>query len=161
MIFSLIGALLTGGLSLAGDVIKGKNEEKRLKLENDQNRIKNQGFVERAAAEAKAKAMTTRMEGDIAWENIMATGSLTSWKDEYMTVFVTCPYWLAMIPAVFGNMLGVYHLNPAECFEATQASINVIKSFPEALHYGVGAALAASYGIRGAKDFFSFKKGVK
>ena len=156
MIFGLIGALLTGGLSLAGDYVKGKQEEKRLKITNEQERIKNQGFVEKAAAEAKAKAMVTRMEGDIAWENIMAQGSLTSWKDEYITIFATSPYWLAMVPAIIGTMTDPMHANIY-----VNQSIDTIAKFPTALHALCGSVSAAAVGIRQVKDLFSFKKGVK
>jgi len=158
MIFGLLSALFTGGISLAGDYIKGKGEEKRLQIQNEQERIKNIGIVEKAAAEAKAKAMVTRMEGDIAWENIWATGAQTSWKDEHWQIVLAMPYTLPWVPAIVAILANVN--DPASAQAAIATAFNTIGKIPEFWHWAAGISIGAAFGVKKVTDFFSLKKGI-
>jgi len=151
----IIGALLTGGLSLAGDFIKNKGEKKRLEMQNERQRIENQGVVEKAAAEAKAKAMVTRMEGDIAWETIMAKGSLTSWKDEFWTIVLGMPLIVTMVPSA----MSVWE-SPMEAATYVQEGLTAVSAMPEWYQAGIGVAVASAFGFRKVTDFFAKKKGA-
>lgn len=152
----IISALVTGGLSLAGDYMKNKGEKKRLEMQNEKQRIENQGVIEKAAAEAKAKAMVTRMEGDIAWETIMAKGSLESWKDEFWTIVLGTPLIVTMVPAA----MSVWK-EPMQAAHYVNEGLTAVAAMPEWYQMGVGVAIAASFGFRKVTDFFAKKKGVK
>ncbi len=155
MIFGLLGSLLTGGISLAKEYIGGKNEEKRLNLQNEQEKIKNAMVVQKAAAEAKAKAMTTRMEGDVAWENIWAEGAKDSWKDEYWTIILSSPLILTMVPSVISCVT-----DPMAAATYVKAGLDAVTTMPEWYQWGVGASIGASFGYRKITDFFAKKKGI-
>lgn len=78
---------ITSGIPLLGDVLgmvndwfKGKREEQKAKLEADIS------FARR------------RQEADISWDQIMAHGSQSSWKDEFWTIVLAIPAVLAFLP---------------------------------------------------------------
>lgn len=151
----LIGALLTGGFSLAKEWFAGKAEEKRISLKNAQIELEAEGVVKKAAAEAKAKAMTTRMEGDIAWENIWATGAQSSWKDEWWTIILATPYVLNLVPAVVGTFS-----DPTHAQTVINLAFKAMDTIPEYWNWMTGLSVGASFGIRKATDFFALKKGI-
>ena len=76
MIQALIGPLT----ELAGGWLKGKADkqaaEAKLKL---------------TEAEAKAKIMLSKETSVADWERIMAQGTQTSWKDEYLVLLFSVP----------------------------------------------------------------------
>ena len=155
MIIGLVGSLLTGGISLAKEYLGGKNEEKRLKLKNAQDQIKNEGVVRKAAAEAKAKAMLTRLDGDIKWENIWAQGAQKSLKDEFWTGILASPFILLLIPAYFSVAT-----DPGSAATAINAAFDQMAEIPTYWTAATGTAIGAAFGVRKVQDFFSAKKGV-
>ena len=99
-----------------------------------------QGKAEEAKAKQQAKIKMLENEGN--WEQIMARGSASSWKDEWFTIILSIPLIGAFIPdAVPYIMAG---------FQALQAT-------PEWYQWAVLAAISASFGLRGINKF----KGLK
>lgn len=76
----MIGSILSEVLGIAGDWIKSRRE------------------IQRAEVEADIAYVRRRQEADISWDQIMAEGSLKSWKDEFWTIVLAIPAVLAFLP---------------------------------------------------------------
>jgi hypothetical protein len=128
MLQSLIGPLT----ELAGGWLKGKADrqaaESKLKL---------------TEAEAKAKILVSKETSIQDWEKIMAQGSQTSWKDEWLTLLFSIPLILAFCGA-WGR--GVV----ADGFTA-------LEQMPSYYQYTLGVIVSASFAVRSATKFFGKK----
>ena len=128
MIQALIGPLT----ELAGGWLKGKADkqaaEAKLKL---------------TEAEAKAKIMLSKETSVADWERIMAQGTQTSWKDEYLVLLFSAPLILC-----FTGEWG--RTAVAEGFAALEA-------MPEWYQYTLGVIVASSFAVRSATKFFGRK----
>ena len=128
MIQALIGPLT----ELAGGWLKGKTDkqaaEAKLKL---------------TEAEAKAKIMLSKETSVADWERIMAQGSQTSWKDEWLTILFSIPLVLVFLGDTGRDIV-------ANGFAA-------LETMPDWYQYTLGVIVAASFGIRSATKFFGKK----
>ena len=95
-------------------------------------------------AEAKAKIMLSKETSVADWERIMAQGSQTSWKDEWLTILFSVPLVLCF--------LGEWGRN------AVSSGFTALEAMPEWYQYTLGVIVAASFGIRSATKFFGGKK---
>ena len=129
MIQALIGPLT----ELAGGWLKGKADA--------QAAAANLKLVE---AEAKATIMKSAATSKAEWEKIMAQGSQSSWKDEWLTILFSVPLVLC-----FTGEWG--RKTVADGFAA-------LESMPEWYQYTLGVIVAASFGVRSATKFFGGKK---
>lgn len=155
-ILGLLGSLITGGFSLAGDYIKGKNEKKKLELENEKLAEEAKAELIKASAQAKAEAMKTRMEGDVAWENIWAAGAQGSWKDEFWTLVLAYPYLLNLVPPT----IAMWH-DPMNAATYVENAFTAMSTIPEYWHWATSVGIGAAFGFRKVTDFFATKKGIK
>lgn len=151
----LLTTLVTGGIGMAKSWLTSKGEQELAKQESKKIAIEAEATVKKAAAEAKAKAMVKRMEGDIAWENTMAQGTLDSWKDEWFTVLLSSPYIVCLLPSIF-----TVFVEPSAAPAALNDSFDAMRKLPDAWHVMTGTACTASFGIKKATNFFSLKKGI-
>ena len=128
MIQTLIGPLT----ELAGGWLKGKADKQaadaKLKL---------------TEAEAKAKIMLSKETSVADWERIMAQGTQTSWKDEYLVLLFSVPLILC-----FTGEWG--RTAVAEGFAALEV-------MPEWYQYTLGVIVASSFAVRSATKFFGKK----
>jgi hypothetical protein len=128
MIQALIGPLT----ELAGGWLKGKTDkqaaEAKLKL---------------TEAEAKAKIMLSKETSVADWERIMAQGSQTSWKDEWLTILFSIPLVLVFLGDTGRDIV-------ANGFTA-------LETMPDWYQYTLGVIVAASFGVRSATKFFGRK----
>ena len=128
MIQALIGPLT----ELAGGWLKGKADkqaaESRIKL---------------AEAESKAAIMLSKETSVADWERIMAQGTQSSWKDEYLVLLFSVPLILC-----FTGEWG--RTAVAEGFTALEA-------MPEWYQYTLGVIVASSFAVRSATKFFGRK----
>lgn len=128
MIQALIGPLT----ELAGGWLKGKTDrqaaEAKLKL---------------TEAEAKAKIMLSKETSVADWERIMAQGSQTSWKDEWLTILFSIPLVLVFLGDTGRDIV-------ANGFSA-------LETMPDWYQYTLGVIVAASFGVRSATKFFGRK----
>ena len=129
MIQALIGPLT----ELAGGWLKGKADA--------QAAAANLKLVE---AEAKATIMKSAATSEAEWEKIMAQGSQSSWKDEWLTILFSVPLVLCFT-GEWGRQ------TVADGFAA-------LESMPEWYQYTLGVIVAASFGVRSATKFFGGKK---
>jgi hypothetical protein len=129
MLQALIGPLT----ELAGGWLKGKADvqaaDAKLKL---------------TEAEAKAKIMLSKETSVADWERIMAQGSQSSWKDEYLVILFSIPLIL-----VFTGEWG--RTVVAKGFAALEV-------MPDWYQYTLGVIVSASFAVRSATKFFGGKK---
>ena len=129
MIQALIGPLT----ELAGGWLKGKADA--------QAAAANLKLVE---AEAKAAIMKSAATSEAEWEKIMAQGSQSSWKDEYLVILYSIPLCL-----VFTGDWGR---------EVVAEGFAALETMPEWYQYTLGVIVAASFGVRSATKFFGGNK---
>jgi len=121
----ILTTLVTGAVSLATEWFAQKREKSQ--------------------AVHKAKIATVEQTGK--WEEIMAEGSLTSWKDEYLTIIFTTPFILLWVSALFDI--------PWLAERVKEAFAIVNTTIPQEYWWVLGAIVAASFGIRKLSDLFS------
>ena len=129
MIQALIGPLT----ELAGGWLKGKADA--------QAAAANLKLVE---AEAKAAIMKSAATSEAEWEKIMAQGSQSSWKDEWLTILFSVPLVLCFT-GEWGR-------------QTVSDGFAALESMPEWYQYTLGVIVAASFGVRSATKFFGGKK---
>jgi len=127
MIQAFIGPIA----SLAGTWLNGKVETKAAETK-----------VKVAKAEAEAQIMLSRATSEADWEKIMAQGSQSSWKDEWLTVLFSIPLVMAFIPGME---------------EVVANGFARLNEMPEWYQYSLGVIVAASFGVRSASKFFGKK----
>lgn len=128
MIQAFIGPIA----NLAGTWLNGKVETKAAETK-----------VKVAKAEAEAQIMLSRATSEADWEKIMAQGSQSSWKDEWLTILFSIPLIL-----VFTGEWGR---------EVVQNGFVALDSMPQWYSYTLGVIVAASFGVRSATRFFGKK----
>ena len=125
MIQALIGPIT----SLAGTWLNGKVETKAAETK-----------AKVAKAEAEAQIMLSRATSEADWEKIMAQGSQSSWKDEWLTILFSIPLVL-----VFAGDWGR---------EIVANGFTALETMPQWYQYTLGVIVAASFGVRSATKFF-------
>tara|TARA_R100000329_G_scaffold38080_1_gene35924 strand:+ start:324 stop:710 length:387 start_codon:yes stop_codon:yes gene_type:complete len=128
----MLQALIGPVSGLIGSWMDSKTEEQRGK-----------SAVAKAKAEAEAKVMVSAATSTADWEKLMAKGSQSSWKDEWLTILFSIPLILAFA-GEWGRTI------VAEGFAALEV-------MPEWYQYTLGVIVAASFGIRSATKFFGKK----
>lgn len=81
------GGILKDIFGMMGDHFKKKRERKLVRLE-----------AEIALEAKKQEAIMLKDTADIQWNQIMAKGSQTSWKDEYITILISLPFIAVFLP---------------------------------------------------------------
>jgi hypothetical protein len=104
-------ALIGPIVNLAGGYLKNKAEEKQAVHERKLEVIKHEAN----------------------WDNIQASNSGTSFKDEWFTLLFSVPLVMAFIP---------------EMVPVVSAGFDVLEGMPDWYKAFLGAAVAASFGIR-------------
>lgn len=128
MIQALIGPLT----SLAGTWLNGKVQTKAAETK-----------AKVAKSEAEAQIMLSRATSEADWEKIMAEGSQSSWKDEWLTILFSIPLVL-----VFTGDWGR---------EVVANGFAALEIMPDWYQYTLGVIVAASFGVRSATRLFGKK----
>jgi len=121
------GALFSGAVDFAKDFIKGKVEEAKIKKDIKLEALKNEG----------------------AWEQIMAEGTHTSFKDEFFTILLSVPIILVGYAVAMDEMEIIARLHDA--FIALEA-------LPDWYSYLLFIAVSASFGMRSVDKLMNLKK---
>ena len=82
MALPLLGSALGLVGDLAGNWLKGKVEKSKA-----------EGEVKVAEAKAKAKILEKQATGEIDWDLEAIKGSQNSWKDEWLTIIFSIPFF--------------------------------------------------------------------
>ena len=128
----MLQALIGPVSGLIGSWMDSKTEEQRGK-----------SAVAKAKADAEAKVMVSAATSTADWEKLMAKGSQSSWKDEWLTILFSIPLILAFA-GEWGRTI------VAEGFAALEV-------MPDWYQYTLGVIVAASFGVRSATKFFGKK----
>ena len=107
--------------------------------------LKNRG--EKSAA--KHTATLAKITHKSTWETQQAKNGQNSWKDEYITIYMSSPYAILMFAALTGNQ---------KMIERVQQAFEVMKETPDWFHYTFVAVMLAGVGIRATEKFFGRKK---
>lgn len=83
--------------------------------------------------QAEHQAKIKRIEGDQQWDTQQAENAGSSWKDEWFTLLLSIPMIGAFIP---------------DFVPYIQEGFNVLSSMPDFYKGFLGAAIAASFGIK-------------
>lgn len=126
-------ALINPIANLAGSFLERKVEEQKGKT-----------AVAVAKANAEAEVMKVAATHEAGWEKIMAEGSLTSWKDEWLTLLFSVPLILAFC-GDWGRQI------VSDGFAA-------LDSMPEWYQYSLGLIVSATFAMRGATKFIGKRK---
>lgn len=119
-------ALISPLTNLIGQVIKNRAEEK--------NAIHN----------AKMEVI----KNTASWEQLMASASATSWKDEWFTLLLSAP--------VVALMWGI-SMNDVEILDRIGVAFGELNMLPDWYQYLLFMAVSASFGIRGADKLLALK----
>ena len=119
-------ALISPLTNLIGQVIKNRPEEK--------NAIHN----------AKMEVI----KNTASWEQLMASASATSWKDEWFTLLLSAP--------VVALMWGI-SMNDVEILDRIGIAFGELNMLPDWYQYLLFMAVSASFGIRGADKLLALK----
>ena len=111
-------ALISPITSLLGQVIKNRAEEKT------------------AIHEAKMQVI----QNTASWEQLMASASATSWKDEWFTLLLSAP--------VVALMWGI-GMNDIELLDRIGLAFEELNRLPDWYQYLLYIAISASFGIKG------------
>lgn len=99
--------------------------------------------LEQARATAEAQVQIAKLTADIEWEKMMADGSTRSWKDEFWTIILAIPLFLAFIPGAVGFI---------------EDGFNVLALMPQWYGIAIGAAISAAFGKNIIQYFTNMKK---
>ena len=102
-------------------------------------------------AEEKAAVHTAKMQviqNTASWEQLMASASATSWKDEWFTLLLSAP--------VVALMWGI-GMNDLEIIERIGIAFTELDRLPDWYQYLLFMAVSASFGIRGADKLLALK----
>lgn len=91
--------------------------------------LKNKAEEKQALHERKLESI----KHEANWDNIQATNSGTSWKDEWFTLLFSIPLIMAFVP---------------EMVQIVRDGFDVLETMPDWYKGFLGAAVAASFGIR-------------
>jgi len=109
------------------------------------------GQVLKNKAEEKKAVHTAKMEvikNTASWEQLMASASATSWKDEWFTLLLSAP--------VVALMWGI-GMNDVEILERIGIAFEELNRLPDWYQYLLFMAVSASFGIRGADKLLALK----
>jgi len=128
----MLSALIGPVADLAGTWLNGKVEEKKA-----------ESATKVARAQAEAVVMQKKATGEIDWDLKMADATVTSWKDEWLTLLFSIPLIL-----VFCGDWGR---------EIVANGFAALETMPMWYQYTLGTIVAASFGVRSATKFFGKK----
>ena len=98
------------------------------------------GHLQRKAEEKKAvhERKMVAIQQDANWETIHANSAANSWKDEWFTILFSVPCVLAFFPSMVPVVM---------------AGFEALNGMPEWYKGFLGAAVAASFGLRGLANW--------
>ena len=106
--------------------------------------LKNRAAEKTAIHEAKMEVI----KNTASWEQLMASASATSWKDEWFTLLLSAP--------VVALMWGI-SMNDVEILDRIGIAFGELNMLPDWYQYLLFMAVSASFGIRGADKLLALK----
>lgn len=129
-------SLITGAFKIVGGAISSWQERKQLE---QKTRLE----IEKAKSNAIIEQAKRGQVHEFKWDEIMAQGSMDSWKDEWFVILLSIPAVLCFIPG-----LDVYVTRGFVALAAT----------PDWYKAAFGIAVAASFGFRKFGNYMMDRK---
>jgi len=121
-----LGGILSGGFSIVKEWASSWQQRKVMQA---QHKVK-MAEIKIVGKESRA---TMDKEHEIGWDNKMAAGSMTSWKDEWFTIILSIPLIGAFIPGADTYIL---------------EGFAVLAQCPDWYKGALGVAIGAAFGMR-------------
>ena len=121
-----LSGILSGGTSIIKEWVSSWQQRKVMQA---QHKVK---MAEIKIVGRENRAMMDK-EHEIGWDNRMATGSMTSWKDEWFTIILSIPLIGAFIPGADTYIL---------------EGFGVLAQCPDWYKGALGVAIGAAFGMR-------------
>ncbi|GAB5503413.1 hypothetical protein [Pyruvatibacter sp.] len=121
-------SLLTAAGTLVSKWLGSKIEKSHLRAEASVE-------IEKARNQAAISQAAKVQDAEIAWDQTMAQGSLTSWKSEFWTVVIATPLILCFVPIVSVQ-------------NAVLTGFKNLDTLPGWYIAAVGLAIGAAFGYR-------------
>ena len=121
-----LSGVLSGGFGIVKEWVSGWQQRKVMAV---QHKVK---MAEIKIVGKENRAMMDK-EHEIGWDNRMATGSMTSWKDEWFTIILSIPLIGAFIPKLAPYIL---------------SGFEVLAACPDWYKGALGVAIGAAFGMR-------------
>lgn len=102
----------------------------------------------REESKAKHEQKLEAIRTTASWEELMASASATSWKDEWFTVLLSGP----IVAIVWG--IG---MNDMDIIERIGVAFTELDKLPDWYQYLLYVAVTASFGIRGADKIMALR----
>ena len=102
----------------------------------------------REESKAKHEQKLEAIRTTASWEELMASASATSWKDEWFTVLLSGP----IVAIVWG--IG---MNDMDIIERIGVAFMELDKLPDWYQYLLYVAVTASFGIRGADKIMALR----
>jgi len=102
----------------------------------------------REESKAKHEQKLEAIRTTASWEELMASASATSWKDEWFTVLLSGP----IVAIVWG--IG---MNDMDIIERIGIAFTELDKLPDWYQYLLYVAVTASFGIRGADKIMALR----
>ena len=118
-------------LGVASDAISGYVDTRKAKAQQKLVKI-----------EAETEIVKQQIKGEIDWDVEAIKGSKESWKDEYLTILFSIPLLLCFLPFTV---------------EYVERGFAALAMTPDWYKYTLGLIVSASFGIKGATQFFGKK----
>jgi hypothetical protein len=127
----MLNLLLGPIFNLLGEGVKGVSDH-----------FEGKRKLKAAKLEAEMAVYVAQANADIDWNAHWARQAATSWKDEYVLILLSFPLILSFIPPMVPHV---------------EAGFLVLNGLPEWYKYGLGAAFAASFGMKSLTGMFGKK----
>jgi len=136
--FSLIGSVIGTAVSGVSSYFKGKQEQKKLKIEHKSKiellKMEAEVEVAKGVASAKIEMAKNGQAQDFDLDKIAMQNMEKSWKDELILIVFLAPMIMAFIP---------------QLQDVAKVGFENIKSMPEWYRYTIMGMVVVIYGMRG------------
>lgn len=139
-ILKAIGSILGGPIK---DLTETRKATKAARLEMAAQVVRAEAEVKIAKAKAAATIAEKKATADVDWEAAAVAQAATSWKDEYWTIVLSLPLFLAFIPG-----------GP----DVVGAGFEVLSDTPPWYQAAVMAAISFAFGLRALNKFTNWRK---
>lgn len=102
----------------------------------------------RQVSMAKQELKITKINKRAGWETEQAKSGQTSWKDEFVTIFMAAPYGVLFIAALFDK---------PDVIDRVDHAFDVMGKTPDWFHWTFVTVMLAAVGVRATKAILTRK----
>lgn len=144
MLASLIPGALKGIWNLGSQWLENRRKISEAKGDLEAQKVTLSSQLEIA----RLQATVAKTEQDGAWENVQATNSNSSWKDEFWTLILALPMVLVTISPLVDMVMDPEPYQKGALITAAQTSLEAFNGFPDWYVLLISVAVGAAFGVR-------------